>query len=357
MPTPITDSSEMRELIHFTPSAPYELLLSLGTVDRIPARHRLWAERARAALGPDLLADAHYFYTELWTPLVLMELPVDYPGPGDDSRGFIDYVAGMDADAFLFYLLGRIIPREDLGVLRADPKQVPARIYEFYEANWPGSGDEKLLDESMVRVVAAPAATQARLVALLRAFDERVFQAEIPGLRLAWAASIEDQQRTLAGMDPPVFLNQLLKGGSIPRMYPEGTPLREIRVIPSYYSWRSNFHIWGYGTVVVLYNATRTEQREQERDQDAERLTQIAAALADPNRLKILAVIAQDPEAYGHKLARHCGISQPAVSRHMGILKRAGLVEEVPRDGRMSYRLCRAALEEFLPQLLRYIEE
>src|SRR6478736_4804177 len=108
MPTPISDAGELQGLIRFTESAPYEMLLSLGTVYRVPARHREWAERAQAALGPDLLAEARYFCGELWNPLVLMELPVDYPGPADDTRAFIDYVAAMDVDTFLFYLLGRI---------------------------------------------------------------------------------------------------------------------------------------------------------------------------------------------------------------------------------------------------------
>src|SRR5689334_12790963 len=101
MPTPIYDSGELQRLVRFTESAPYELLLSLGSVVRTPARHREWATRAQAALGPDLLAEARYFYEELWTPLVLMELPVDYSGPPDDSRAFIDYMAAMDLDSFL----------------------------------------------------------------------------------------------------------------------------------------------------------------------------------------------------------------------------------------------------------------
>ncbi len=133
--------------------------------------------------------------------------------------------------------------------------------------------------------------------------------------------------------------------------------MREIRVIPSRYTWRANFEIWGYGTLILIYNAGRTERQEKAREATAAQLTEVAAALADPNRLKILALIAQDPEAYGHKLAAACGISRPAVSRHMGILKRAGLVEEAPSEGRVAYRLCRAALESFLPQLFDYLEK
>ena len=83
----------------------------------------------------------------------------------------------------------------------------------------------------------------------------------------------------------------------------------------------------------ILYNALATEERDEERGKQEATIGQIAAALSDTNRLRILAAITQDPEVYGHKLARMCGISQPAISRHMGILKRAGLVEKCRATG------------------------
>ncbi|HMA35391.1 MAG TPA: metalloregulator ArsR/SmtB family transcription factor [Chloroflexia bacterium] len=357
MPTTPTDSAELGALLQLTESAPYELLLSLGAVYWAPPRHQAWVERARAALGPATLADVRFFAESLWHRLALMELPVDYPGPPGDAAGFIDYVAALDADTFLFYLWGRIIPRDDVPALRAAPERIAERFYAFYEATWPGSGPSHTRGEALLQVATAPAATQARLVALLRTYYDQVFAAELPELRRRWAASLEEKRQALARQDPASFLARLLENRSLPPMFPEGTPLREIRVIPSYYIWRANFEIWGYGTLSILYNASQTESRLQERDQAGTQLAAVAAALADPNRLKILAAIAQDPGCYGHKLARLCGISQPAVSRHMGILKRAGLVDEEPSDGRVLYRLRQASLEAFLPQLLQYLND
>ncbi|HUS16344.1 MAG TPA: ArsR family transcriptional regulator [Chloroflexia bacterium] len=356
MPSTHTDNSNLRALIEFTESAPYELLLSLGAVYWMPGRHQAWVAQARGRLSPELLDDIHYFYDELWHRLVLMELPVDYAGPADDTAGFIRYVAAMDPDTFLFYLWGRIIPRDQIAAVRAQPEQVTHRLRDFYEATWPGSGASHAAGDQLPLVAADPVGTQARLVRLLTAYEETVFRAELPDLRRRWEESLAEKRAALARLDPAVFLTRLLEGRALPPMFPRGVPLQAIRLVPSYYIWRTNFEIWGYGTLYVLYNASRTEQGEQERARVTERITSIAAALSDANRLKILSAIAQDPECYGQKLALMCSISQPAVSRHMGILKRVGLVDEVPSEGRLLYRLRREQIEEFLPQLLQYLD-
>jgi DNA-binding transcriptional ArsR family regulator len=49
-------------------------------------------------------------------------------------------------------------------------------------------------------------------------------------------------------------------------------------------------------------------------------------ALADPTRRAIFEGLARDGEQTVHALTRRAGISQPAVSKHLVILKRARLV-------------------------------
>ena len=51
-------------------------------------------------------------------------------------------------------------------------------------------------------------------------------------------------------------------------------------------------------------------------------------ALADPTRRAIFQRLSQDGEQTVHALTRHAGVSQPAVSKHLAVLKRAGLVDE-----------------------------
>ena len=70
-------------------------------------------------------------------------------------------------------------------------------------------------------------------------------------------------------------------------------------------------------------------------------------ALGDPNRRAIVELLAAGP-ADGRSVGDLAGalpISRPAVSRHLRLLKAAGLVVEEPRGTRRLYRLHDAGLE------------
>jgi DNA-binding transcriptional ArsR family regulator len=59
-------------------------------------------------------------------------------------------------------------------------------------------------------------------------------------------------------------------------------------------------------------------------------------ALADPTRRAIFERLARDGEQTVHALTDHSGISQPAVSKHLGVLKHAKLVRH-RREGRETH--------------------
>ena len=56
-------------------------------------------------------------------------------------------------------------------------------------------------------------------------------------------------------------------------------------------------------------------------------------ALADPTRRAIFERLARDGDLTVHALTDRAGVSQPAVSKHLGVLKHARLVR-ARRDGR-----------------------
>ena len=60
------------------------------------------------------------------------------------------------------------------------------------------------------------------------------------------------------------------------------------------------------------------------------------AALADPNRRRVVELLRQRPRRAG-ELARRMRMSPPALSRHLRVLRRGGLVEEqrVEEDARV----------------------
>src|SRR5262245_23075552 len=61
-------------------------------------------------------------------------------------------------------------------------------------------------------------------------------------------------------------------------------------------------------------------------------------ALGDVHRRRILTLIAEGPRSV-RALADELPISRPAVSRHLRLLKEAGLVSEEPEGTRRIYRL------------------
>jgi len=68
------------------------------------------------------------------------------------------------------------------------------------------------------------------------------------------------------------------------------------------------------------------------------------AALGDPHRRRILTLLGDRPRAV-RELADELPISRPAVSRHLRLLKEAGLVEERAEGTRRIYRLHEDGLE------------
>ncbi len=77
-------------------------------------------------------------------------------------------------------------------------------------------------------------------------------------------------------------------------------------------------------------------------------------ALADPTRRSLFERLTRDGEQTVHALTRHAGVSQPAVSKHLTVLKRAKLVRH-RREGREThYRAQPDALGPMVDWLRHY---
>jgi DNA-binding transcriptional ArsR family regulator len=59
-------------------------------------------------------------------------------------------------------------------------------------------------------------------------------------------------------------------------------------------------------------------------------------SLADPTRRAIFERLCRDGEQTVGALTAHAGVSQPAVSKHLGVLKQAGLVRD-RHEGRQTH--------------------
>ena len=79
----------------------------------------------------------------------------------------------------------------------------------------------------------------------------------------------------------------------------------------------------------------------------------ICSALADPNRILLLYALAEKPHNVSD-LADEVGANQPTTSRHLKILREAGLVIAVRQGANVEYRLADMRLIEAL-NLLREV--
>ena len=68
-------------------------------------------------------------------------------------------------------------------------------------------------------------------------------------------------------------------------------------------------------------------------------------ALGDPNRLKILGLL-RDRAYCVRMIAEHVGISQPAASQHLRVLRNAGLVQSEKKGYYVHYSVRPEALEQ-----------
>jgi DNA-binding transcriptional ArsR family regulator len=73
----------------------------------------------------------------------------------------------------------------------------------------------------------------------------------------------------------------------------------------------------------------------------------MCSALADPNRILLLYALAEGPHCV-NDLASEVGLSQPAASRHLKILRDSGLVHPVRQGPSVEYNLVDPRLIEAL---------
>ncbi|GIH92573.1 transcriptional regulator [Planobispora siamensis] len=77
------------------------------------------------------------------------------------------------------------------------------------------------------------------------------------------------------------------------------------------------------------------------------------SALADPNRRAILHLLLEGPRPVG-ELSEACDLSQPSTSKHLRVLREAGLVRVIPDAQRRLYALEPAPMAELDAWLAPY---
>ena len=89
---------------------------------------------------------------------------------------------------------------------------------------------------------------------------------------------------------------------------------------------------------------------------DMEELAQLHKSLSVPVRLRILSLISEKPLCV-NAITRFLQISQPAVSQHLAVLRRAGLVKGDKQGYMVHYALNRARMDEFGQAVAGFLKE
>jgi ArsR family transcriptional regulator len=87
-------------------------------------------------------------------------------------------------------------------------------------------------------------------------------------------------------------------------------------------------------------------------DNEAELVATRFKALADPTRVRILNLLARNPELCVCDVNASFDLSQPTISHHLSVLKKAGLVECDTRGRLCFYR----AIPDAIAELARVLE-
>lgn len=353
-PLVTTDTDELRSMITFRTSTIYEMCLSLTVLHNPSPRHQAWAQRAKAVLSEDILEDLEFLYSRFENGILLMELAIDYPDH-HDVHGFLDYVEKMTIPEFLFYVLGRLAPQEEMTRLEPNMDSLRSMITCEHPEGCPQL-EKKYGTEDYVELVADPDDRRTRILRLWRQYWEDYFREESRAYGQLWEESIREKSSALSRQDALEFVKKLSNKAELPDQIPPDYPTREIILVPTCFG-HPCLTFTGYGSATVIYDCHITQEHRGEMERLEKEIIARGKALGDRTRLQLLKCIAREPQLYGRKLAEICHISQPSVSRHLRILKEAGIIEQRPMDNHIAYEVRRDQVENHSQQLVTYLYE
>jgi DNA-binding transcriptional ArsR family regulator len=301
-------------------------------------------------LSPQMREEADFFHALFENRLV--EIAVDYPDHSD-VEGFFRYLETMTAEDFVFYATGRVMSPKEIAAMSSHPLRLLAALQKLY------GGEHRIHDEGWRQALQSlsvePDAIRSRLLRLLRTYWQNVFRHQVNALKNNWEESVRERTQSLGPDRLTAVQERFLANRSLPREFPEGYPLERVWLVPSLFLNMSSMIMYGYGQMVIIYDALTSDEHRNAMAHVQRRIVAVARALEDPTRMTILRAISKDKEYYGSRLAAKCGITPSSISRHMKVLRDAGLINEVTQDNRVMYELRRDTIEKFGEDLHEYL--
>ncbi len=304
-------------------------------------------------LGQPFVNELTEYFRQFHMGCDFVEIAIEYPEK-NDIRGFLDYISGLKENEFVFYLLGRVLPKEEINsnFTFDDLNRLLDKYPQYRDYCSCSIGSEPVW-------MGHAAEMRDRLVSLLEVFWKKAFEQKIEQCRPVWEQGIEEQEHYLR-RHGGTKLYRLISGKELlPEELPEGMPYREIVYIPITRMARHQRTYFGWGNITVLFDATRTEKKIHEIDEAKKSVMGIIRALNDENRLKIIKHIADEAFSInGKMLAEKLVLSPSVISRHLAQLRDAGIIEEQSLDNRnITYRVNIKRLNDLSALLMLYIND
>jgi DNA-binding transcriptional ArsR family regulator len=335
-------------LIDFRTSAVYEMVIGIRALLKPTPAQELWLNLSQVSTA--LRAELSYLYNTFNDGILYHELPVDYTAH-QDVPGFLDYILNLSETDFLFYLVGRSLPREHIRSLLTEANVVAAFQEALSETDyytWYAPYLEPIL--------ANVGGFQRRLVAAWESYWTGTFNKQVNFFRPIWTAGIQEKRSILAREGGRALLEKVTGRPDLPPEFPIGVPITSITLIPICLLPSRVYRFYGYGNITILFDPQYTEERRLNAQHTVAQALATIKALDDPTRLDILRLIAQKSSLlHGKMIAEQRGISASAVSRHLALLKEGGLISEDPHKNLITYRFNKEVLVDFAEKLMDYL--
>ena len=315
-----------------------------------------WLVKARRELAPETQRDLDLLHGFSGRMLVYMEEPIWQfqpllPEHRDASiNDVLSFLRDLPADAYLDMVdraLGRVHAELKSGI------QTPARgDADGWRAYLEPALTTALIDD-VLALLADAEDLKARTIGLIEGVWNQVygtvFEEQLPQLQEA----VERASRTGSNGFAPTFVE--LTENRLPSTLVAGVhevecvtfcPSFHLGPFISYTKYPPNLVVYFSAPLYLERSAllapANGNQSERPRTSVAlaplsdEDLLESLRALSDPNRLRIIELLAAD-ELYAQEIVGRLGIAQSAVSRHLALLERAGVIRVRPHGGMKYY--------------------
>ncbi len=341
----ILHSSALGGKINFAYSPHVEMLCSLHVLCNAKHHgvHLQWAARTKRRFDRRMIADLRYFGRAFNEYMALVDPYL--PDPTMDLKTFDDEkddVAALPDEEFAFRVLRSHFTREEIHTCFSDERERRCLLAGIADRETRQGFDDLLAD---------PAGFRKRLSGFLSRYWEGYFATEFQRLEPQFLADLTRKAWMLRRMEAGAFLTSL-SNRIVADVESDQVTIRKeceftidcgrlqwFTVIPSVFI--SPHLMLGEGAdsrhFVVAYDLLASGLQESV-PLPPGRLVSILRALGDEVRLTILRLVGEQRRST-QELSQLLSLTPPSVSRHLRILKEAGLVSSVGEGYYVYYHL------------------